>query len=112
MNAADPHEAGAWSCAYLASMGTEKGTPADNSAQLMAGISATLGQDSAHLEEVRRRFARGHAHLEADGIDSTTATLVRLSADRLWLSALLGLPGLDPEIGSDTIRVLRDLTQP
>ena len=81
-------------------------------AQLMAGILATLGRDSAHLEEVRARFARWHAHLEADGIDRTTATLVRLAADGLWLSALLGLPRLDPEIGPATIRALHDLTRP
>ena len=111
LSAADPDASGAWSRAYLASTVTDEGKPADNSAQLMAGILATLGQDSAHLEEVRARFARWHAHLEADGIDRTTATLVRLAADGLWLSALLGLPGLDPEIGPQTIRALREFTR-
>ncbi len=112
LSAADPEPVGAWSRAYLASTVTAEGKPADNSAQLMAGILATLGRDSAHLEEVRARFARWHAHLEADGIDRTTATLVRLAADGLWLSALLGLPRLGPEIGPATIRALHDLTRP
>jgi len=111
LSAADPEDAGAWTRAYLASTVTDEGKPADNSAQLMAGILATLGRDSAHLEEVRARFAQWHAHLEADGIDRTTATVVRLAADGLWLSALLGLPGLDPEIGPRAIRALREFTR-
>ena len=60
---------------------------------------------------MRAHFARWHERLERDGIDPTTATLVRLAADGLWLSALLGLPRLDAEIGPDAIRALRDLTR-
>ena len=108
---ADPDEVGAWTRAYLASTVTDEGRPADRSAQLMAGILATLGRDSVHLERVRARFAHWHARLEADGVDPTTATLVRLAADGLWLSALLGLPSLDPVRGSAAIRTLRDLTR-
>ena len=78
----------------------------------MAGILSTLGRDSSHLEEVRAHFARWHERLARDGIDRTTATLVRLAADGLWLSALLGLSRLEAEDGSDTIQALRDLTRP
>lgn len=109
---ADPERAGAWARAYLTSTVTAEGKPADNSAQLMAGILATLGRDSKHLEVVRGHFARWHERLDADGIDPTTATIVRLAADGLWLSALLGLPRLDDEHGRDAIRALRALTAP
>jgi AcrR family transcriptional regulator len=112
LSEADPEEAGAWTRAYLASTVTDEGKPADNSAQLMAGILATLGRDSVHLERVRERFVRWHDRLAADGMDPTTATIVRLAADGLWLSALLGLPRLEEEIGPDTIRALRELTRP
>lgn len=44
---------GAWTRAYLSSTVSNKGRPADESAQLMAGVLATLGRDSAHLEAVR-----------------------------------------------------------
>lgn len=108
---ADPEQTGAWTRAYLASTVTDEGKPADNSAQLMAGVLATLGRDTARLEQVRERFARWHARLESDGIDPATATLVRLAADGLWLSALLGLPRLEPEFGAETVRALRDLTR-
>jgi len=60
---------------------------------------------------VREHFAHWHARLEEDGIDPTTATLVRLAADVLWLSALLGLPQLDPAASPDVLRALRDLTR-
>ena len=102
---------GAWTRAYLASTVTDEGSPADNSAQLMAGILAALGRDSAHLEVVREHFGRWHERLATDEIDTTTATIVRLAADGLWLSALLGLPGLDAQDGPDTLRALRALTR-
>lgn len=103
---------GAWTRAYLSSTVTGDGKPADNSAQLMAGILATLGRDSAHLDSVREHFAAWHRRLETDGIDPTTATIVRLAADGLWLSALLGLGQLNPDLSPDVTRALRDLTQP
>ena len=107
----DPEPVGAFTRAYLASTVTDEGKPADSSAQLMAGILATLGRDSSHLEAVRTHFARWHERLGDDGIDPTTATLVRLAADGLWLSALLGLPELDADEGRRALRALRELTR-
>jgi AcrR family transcriptional regulator len=111
LRAADDGGPGAAARAYLASTVTDEGKPADNSGQLMAAILATLGRDSPHLEAVRARFAAWHATLLADGLDDTTATLVRLAADGLWLSALLGIPQIDAELGRRTLRALRDLTR-
>ncbi|MEN8162146.1 MAG: hypothetical protein ABFS41_18900, partial [Myxococcota bacterium] len=108
---ADPEPRGAWTRAYLASTITAEGKPADNSAPLMAAILATLGRDSKHLETVRRHFARWHARLEADGIDPKLATIVRLASDGLWLTALLGLEGLDAGRGAETVRALRAFTE-
>lgn len=93
--AADPAPIGARTRAYLASTVTAEGKPADESARLMAGILATLGRDAKHLEIVRRHFDRWHEALSQDGIDPVTATLVRLAADGLWLSSLLGLSQVD-----------------
>lgn len=108
----DPRPEGAWTRAYLASTVTGDGKPADNSAQLMAGILATMGRDSVHLERVREHFVRWHKKLEKDAIDPTTATLVRLAADGLWLSALLGLQQIDAESSEHVISLLRDMTRP
>jgi len=103
---------GAFARAYLASTVTGEGKAADNSAQVMAGLLATLGRDSEHLEIIRSRFAVWQARLLDDGLDDTTATIVRLAADGLWLSALLGLPTLDPDLGARTLRALKDMTRP
>jgi AcrR family transcriptional regulator len=102
---------GSFARAYIGSTVTDEGKPADNSAQLMAGILATLGRDSAHLEGVRARFAQWHDAFAADGLEDTTATIVRLAADGLWLSALLGLPQLEPELGQRTLEALREMTR-
>ena len=109
---ADGVQTGAFLRAYLASTVSEDGRPADNSAQLMAGLLATLGRDSTHMEAIRDRFAKWHESLAHDGIDETTSVIVRLAADGLWLSALLGLPQLDADIGPRTVRALRELTAP
>ena len=111
LSAADPEPQGAFTRAYLASTVTADGKPADTSAQLMAGILATMGRDSVHLDKVRGHFARWHARLEADAIDPTRATLVRLAADGLWLSALLGLPQLGATAGPGVVRALHELTR-
>jgi len=103
---------GAFARAYLASTVTGEGKAADNSAQVMAGLLATLGRESEHLEVIRLRFAAWQARLLEDGLDDTTATIVRLAADGLWLSALLGLPTLDPDLGARTLRALQDMTRP
>ena len=103
--------AGSFTRAYLASTVTQDGKPADNSAQLMAGILASLGHDSSHLEAVRSYFSRWHQQLEQDGLEDTTATIVRLAADGLWLSALLGLPQLRGDLGPRTISALQSLTR-
>lgn len=102
---------GAWTRAYLGSTVTDNGRPADESAKLMAGVLATLGRDSAHLETVREHFARWHRRLESDGIDPCAATIVRLAADGLWLSSLLGLNELDRNAGPKVIEALREMTR-
>ena len=109
--AADPEPRGAFTRAYLATTVTAEGKPADDSGPLMAGLLALLGRDSPQLDEVRRRFEGWHRRLGEDGLDPATATLVRLAADGLWLSALLGLPQLGGSLGPDAIRALRELTR-
>lgn len=109
--AREPERPGAWARAYLASTVTPQGQPADNSAQLMAGLLAALGRDSAELQALRERFGRWHLRLEHDGLDATTAAIVRLAADGLWLSALLGLPQPQGDTSARVIEALREMTR-
>lgn len=107
----DHERAGAWTRAYLASTVTDQGAPADGSAQLMAGILAVLDRNSSQLETLRERFGHWHRRVEADGIEPTRATIVRLAADGLWLSSLLGLPELPPETSSRVVAELREMSR-
>lgn len=109
--AADPEAEGVFSRAYLASTVTPAGEPADHSAQLMAGLMALAGNDASKLEPLRERFARWHTRLERDGIEPETAVIVRLAADGLWLSALLGLPSPEPRLLTRVIARLGEMTR-
>lgn len=107
--AGDRKAAGKWTRAYLASTVTDAGEPADNSAQLMAGILAAIDNDPVRLRVIRKRFAKLHRRLEDDGIDPVQATIVRLAADGLWLSALLGLPRIDKSVQARVLATLKKM---
>jgi hypothetical protein len=47
--------------------------------------------------------------LLGDGIDPVQATIVRLAADGLWLSALLGLPKLDKNLQGRVLGRLKEM---
>ncbi|MDG2335488.1 MAG: TetR family transcriptional regulator [Myxococcota bacterium] len=109
---ADEEESGAYTRAYLRSTVTPRGEAADDSARLMAGLLACMGGNSARLDAVRARFSRWQARLEeTDGVDPVAATIVRLAADGLWLSSLLGLPGLTKKHAAAVLTRLEDLTR-
>jgi len=111
IGAADPEAPGRHTRAYLRSTVGEDGKPADGSARLMAGILAALGGDPARLDALRERFAEWHRRLDRDGIDPVNATLVRLAADGLWLSELLGLSPLPPGRAEPVLEALAGLTR-
>lgn len=62
---------------------------------LTAALLAAAGSDPALLAPWRTAFSRWQTRINADGLDPTTATLVRLAVDGLWLADLLGLAPLD-----------------
>jgi hypothetical protein len=109
--AADPETRGRFTRAYLASTVTQDGQPADQSGHLMAGILAGLGGDAARLAELPARFAAWQRRLSEDGVDPVSAAIVRLAADGLWLSTLLGLPRADPELDRRVVEALREMAR-
>lgn len=108
--AADPEAGGAWSRAYLDSTVTPAGQPADGSAQLMAALLALVGNEPDKLAPLRERFAAWHERLLRDGLDPETAMIVRLAADGLWLSAMLGLPSPQAPQMARVVARLRQMT--
>jgi AcrR family transcriptional regulator len=108
---ADPSPSGRWTRAYLRSTIDSDGRPADESGRLMAGILAGIGGDPTRLEAVREHFSAWQARIEDDAVDPVRATIVRLAADGLWLSALLGLPQIDKRQAAKVLQVLDELSR-
>ena len=104
------HSPGSSTRAYLDSAVSDDGRPADKSAQLLAALLATFGSDPESLEPLREAFARWQRKIEADAIDPVEATIVRLAADGLWLTQLLGLPTLSPPLARAVVAKLKKRT--
>lgn len=62
-----------------------------------AGFIAALAMEGDVMALVRQRYAAWQGEVEADGLDPTLATLIRLAADGLWFADLLGLA---PPVGA------------
>jgi hypothetical protein len=78
----------------------------------MAGLLAGIGGDPARLGEVHERFQAWQSRIEKqDGVDPTSATIVRLATDGLWLSALLGLPQLQKGLARKVMARLDAMTR-
>lgn len=58
------------------------------------GIMSAIANNRSLLAPLHEAYARWQSRLEHDGIDPALATLVRLVADGLWFSFLIGSPAL------------------
>lgn len=92
---------GAFSRAYVeATFGPPAGAGAVRERRLGAAVIAGVAADTELLEPLRRRFAAWQRALEHDGLPPAVATFVRLAADGVWFSDLLGLAPLAPALRS------------
>ena len=94
--AAGDTRAGAWTRAYARAAGSA--TAADDEIADQIAMLAVLAEAPERLDAVRERYAVWQARFGADGIDTADATLVRLAADGLWFSQLLGLAPPEGEL--------------
>jgi AcrR family transcriptional regulator len=87
---------GAFTRAYLeATFGPPSDATASRERRLGAAVIAGVAADTELLEPLRERFAEWQHALVTDGLPAASATLVRLAADGLWFTELLGLAPLD-----------------
>ncbi len=75
------------------------------------GVVSAIANDPSLLEPLHKAYARWQSRLENDGIDPVIATMVRLIADGLWFSSLIGTPSLDRSIVERLIKYIDDLTR-
>jgi AcrR family transcriptional regulator len=107
--AQDPRTVGGFTRAYL-ELRIENPDP--HKEPIHTTLLAAAGTNPDYLEPFRRRMVEWQAKLESDGIDPTTATIVRLAMDGLGLSRLLGLSVPEGEFLERVIDRLRSMTMP
>lgn len=102
-----PGKPGRWLRAYLASSTREEEYTADVLACLLAGAAT----NPALLAPLRERWQRWQDQAVADGVDETTATLVRLAVDGLWFADLFGFAPPRGRARKRLIARLQELTR-
>ncbi|BDI29997.1 TetR family transcriptional regulator [Capsulimonas corticalis] len=102
----DGQEDGRWTRAYAQASAEpqEDGDPS-------VGLMAAAASDPAVMERIRARFGEWQSRAEADGIDDATATLLRLAADGLWLTEMLGLASPKGELRERVVARMLELAQ-
>ena len=68
--------------------------------RLGAAVIAGVAADTELLEPLREHFAAWQHALVTDGLSPASASLIRLAADGLWFTELLGLAPLDVDLRS------------
>ncbi len=92
---------GAFTRAYVeATFGPPADAAASRERRLGAAVIAGVAADTELLEPLRERFAAWQHALVTDGLPPASASLVRLAADGLWFTELLGLAPLDSLVRS------------
>ncbi|MFP6664377.1 MAG: TetR/AcrR family transcriptional regulator [Deltaproteobacteria bacterium] len=102
---------GGWTRAYLDATVTSEGAPADQSARLLAALLVNFGEDTDALAPLRLAFGRWQEEIERGAEDPVEATIVRLAADGLWMSQLLGLNPLPARLGRAVVAKLKERTR-
>lgn len=101
---------GRWTRAYLAACAVDPSgqDPLDRLATALLAAGAT---DPGLLDRLRRHEAAWNELSRADGLDPTTASIVRLAADGLWMNDLFGIEVLSAKERRAVLKRLGDMTR-
>jgi AcrR family transcriptional regulator len=98
--------AGRFTRAYIRATMAPSPTRPDRDDRLGAAVIAAAAAEPALLLPLQRAADRWQSRLEDDGIDPTTATVLRLACDGLWLCDLFGLAPPPPDRRASVERAL------
>ena len=107
----DDTSAGSWTRGYIAACVADNLPQADPVGRLGVALLAAGATDPELTAGLRERQEEWRQRLRNDGIDSTTAQLVRLAADGLWLNDMFDLPVLSAEERAAVLHRLDVLTR-
>jgi AcrR family transcriptional regulator len=79
--------------------------------EMLAALLAALALDPSLLEPLRRRSRQWQAELENDGLTPDRATVIRLAADGLWFTEMLGSARLPAARRKSVIREMLRLAE-
>jgi len=98
---------GRWTRAYLYT------TYEDNqrNPRMSSGLLAAVATNPTLLSPMQETFAEWVRLLDQDGIDPTTAMIIRLAVDGLWMVELFGLAPPDPDMRKKLLRALNALIE-
>jgi AcrR family transcriptional regulator len=98
---------GRWNRSYLTT------TFADNQRipRMSSGLLAAVATDPSLLAPLQERFREWVSLLYQDGIDPTTAAIVHLVADGLWLVELFGLSAPDETMKGKVLQAMDEMIQ-
>jgi AcrR family transcriptional regulator len=101
---------GRWSRGYLAACAVDPSgkNPFD---RLATAVLAAAAIDPALLDRLRQQEAVWRRQRRGDGIDATTASIVRLAADGLWMNDLFGIEILSQAEREAVLERLREMTR-
>ncbi len=101
----DSRTVGRRSRAYLLATAEEKAPEA------AAGLLAAVASNPELLQPLRQRYAAWQQELMDDGLLPAQCTAIRLIADGLWLSELMGFAPPDPSLRQEVIDLARAMTR-
>ena len=108
---ADPEPKGRLLRAYLGVTFPENGTIPARVNQVAAVLLSAILTNPDLLEPARRHFHNTQKALLRDGLDEHVIHIVRLAADGLWMSDMLGMPGPAPAARRGMIAQLYEMTR-
>jgi AcrR family transcriptional regulator len=108
--ALDPQPRGRLLRSYLRVAFPGDGTALAHANQVGAVLLTAVLTNPVLLDPVRRHSAEMQERFLDDGLDEAAVHIVRLAADGLWLSEMLGMPGAKGEARAAVIERLFDLT--
>lgn len=104
----DPEENGKFLRAYLMETAAppEAGSATERRKRLQSALIAALANDSRLLDPLRERYKTYQGIVEKDGVDPVDATIIRLAADAIWLSAIFDIPTITEAMNEKVLKYL------
>jgi AcrR family transcriptional regulator len=83
----------------------------NNPQQLTSGLIAAMAINPELLQPIQEHYENWQNKIEEDGLDSVSATIIRLAVDGLWFCDLFGLAPPEDELRKEVLEELMNLTQ-